>query len=745
MKKYIYYLMALAALTVVSCQQAEKPAEEEETEGSVQFSVNPTCVVPAEGAEEIELSVISNVPFEPVLEEVEWLHLVVDAKAETARSSFKISVDPQPYNDSESRSAVITFKNTETLELIETKMSVLTVIQKDSKGLAITISKQPGVIDFNGAYLDDDDALEVSYKSNIPIAVYIPELKEGATAKEQEEYEEAYGWIHFVEEESEYDEEKGEGTFVIEVYENEGTKARSVELGIIRLDKEFDKVEDAIVEGKTIKITQEGRVSQMLFVVDGQAADGVGEIVSPAGGNASFTFAASCPVEPYFAEGGELEYTITPGEMFSTISFKVPANTAEEAAHYTIYFKDVTEPEKEETAKSVRATKEVSLLRNIYTGELVSVNFLVLAELKGFVLEETDPFELEYGGSVALHPVFTPEGAAEGREIEWASSDDDILSVEDGLVTAVGVGDATITATVEGFAPSVDITVPWAVSFDEEEIELEFAGDPITLTPVFLPAEAGEGATLEWSSSDEDVATVDNGVVTPINTGVTTITVTVGEKSASIDVIVVPQILYGEDFESFTGDGWGIYDADGDGNNWSVWTLNESSNIPVYSGSHALISFSWNGSALTPDNYIWTPEIQLKDSDNYLDFQIGTNPYYPDYYAAYIMDDEGMTPVSYGWVSPADGEYFVRVTVPIPDEFAGEAVSVLFRHFNCTDMNYLLVDDVFVTYGDPTGFELEVPAADEEVAVAPSVSKKFAGKNVSMGNIQSLTTAYRKN
>ena len=62
-------------------------------------------------------------------------------------------------------------------------------------------------------------------------------------------------------------------------------------------------------------------------------------------------------------------------------------------------------------------------------------------------------------------------------------------------------------------------------------------GKTETLTATTVP----NGQEVTWSSSDPNVATVANGVVTPIKEGTTTITATFGELSATCTVTVIPE------------------------------------------------------------------------------------------------------------------------------------------------------------------------------------------------------------
>ena len=83
-----------------------------------------------------------------------------------------------------------------------------------------------------------------------------------------------------------------------------------------------------------------------------------------------------------------------------------------------------------------------------------------------------DPAQLTlaFGKTAALKPVFQPVDATV-REITWSSSDPTVVTVEKGTVRAVGVGQATITATTTdgGFTASCLVSVP----DDMNEIVLE--------------------------------------------------------------------------------------------------------------------------------------------------------------------------------------------------------------------------------------------------------------------------------
>lgn len=78
-----------------------------------------------------------------------------------------------------------------------------------------------------------------------------------------------------------------------------------------------------------------------------------------------------------------------------------------------------------------------------------------------------------------------------------------------------------------------------ATSIELSEGELEMVvGDTETVTATVLPENATD-KTVTWTTSDEDVATVNNGTITAVGAGEATITATCGSVSAHVEVTVV--------------------------------------------------------------------------------------------------------------------------------------------------------------------------------------------------------------
>lgn len=136
---------------------------------------------------------------------------------------------------------------------------------------------------------------------------------------------------------------------------------------------------------------------------------------------------------------------------------------------------------------------------------------------------------LDIGDDEQFTADVTAFGGAD-ESVTWSSDDEAVATVDaDGLVTAVGAGSATITATsdfddtVFGSA-TVDVVGVTAVTVDPATADLAVGGD-VQLT---ADATAHHGASTEvtWESDALAVATVDaeTGLVTAVGAGTATIT-----------------------------------------------------------------------------------------------------------------------------------------------------------------------------------------------------------------------------
>jgi hypothetical protein len=169
----------------------------------------------------------------------------------------------------------------------------------------------------------------------------------------------------------------------------------------------------------------------------------------------------------------------------------------------------------------------------------------------GLVLDPTT-LEIVKGETYTLRATVEPADAAYGQ-ISWVSDAPEIASVDaEGAVTALAVGEATVTASVgSDISASCRVTVvgPAAESLTLNAAALTLTiGEQSQLTATPSPEDANlEG--LAWSSSDSGVASVDGqGLVTAVAAGQATVRVAVGSAEASCVVTVVAPAQVGDYF-----------------------------------------------------------------------------------------------------------------------------------------------------------------------------------------------------
>ena len=136
----------------------------------------------------------------------------------------------------------------------------------------------------------------------------------------------------------------------------------------------------------------------------------------------------------------------------------------------------------------------------------------------------------------------------EGATVSWSSTDTTAATVDaSGLVTAAGVGTATITAASWTASGSATVTVAQAVSgvtVAPAAVTL-VAGDTLRLAAEATDANGHRVAGVEftWESGDTAVAAVDaSGLATASGAGTAEITAAAGSASGSATVTVTPAV-----------------------------------------------------------------------------------------------------------------------------------------------------------------------------------------------------------
>lgn len=134
---------------------------------------------------------------------------------------------------------------------------------------------------------------------------------------------------------------------------------------------------------------------------------------------------------------------------------------------------------------------------------------------------EKQTVEINYGEE------YTVELREQQEGVEWETANPDIVTVQDGVITGIAPGDATVTATKDGkdvaeISVSVNLVDIAAILLSQKNIEIgveETFQQKYTLIP-----DNASDYDIRWKSANTDIAEVDSsGNVRAIAPGTTTI------------------------------------------------------------------------------------------------------------------------------------------------------------------------------------------------------------------------------
>lgn len=187
---------------------------------------------------------------------------------------------------------------------------------------------------------------------------------------------------------------------------------------------------------------------------------------------------------------------------------------------------------------------------------LVTVNPIFVTNIS---LNQTE-IELGEGGKYNLAVTIIPENAT-NKGIEWRSSNENIAFVgTNGTVVGVSSGYCNITAnTTDGSNKSAGCIVHVFKPVYAESITLEYSsveiikGEKFKLTPIVTPSNTSN-TSYTWTTNSPSCASVDNnGVVTALNEGTATITVTTNDGT-NLSASCVFNVKYTTNINSISQD-----------------------------------------------------------------------------------------------------------------------------------------------------------------------------------------------
>lgn len=189
--------------------------------------------------------------------------------------------------------------------------------------------------------------------------------------------------------------------------------------------------------------------------------DASGKVAAVGVGSATITVktkdggkTATCAVTvaPVAVEGVTVDPAKSEVVEGNTVQLKATVSPADAAqdVEWTSSDSDIATVDKNGLVTTIKpGTVYIVVRSKAYTDKQASCEVIVKQDdkLKGIAFDASE-IQLETGQSRALKVVFTPDYAA-NKNVSWSSSDPSIASVQDGNVTGVKEGKATITATSE--------------------------------------------------------------------------------------------------------------------------------------------------------------------------------------------------------------------------------------------------------------------------------------------------------
>ena len=215
-----------------------------------------------------------------------------------------------------------------------------------------------------------------------------------------------------------------------------------------------------------------------------------------------------------------------------------------------------------------------------------------------------------------------------------------------------------------GFKTNLDVTLPTT--------PINVEADPSTTTAgiSWTPGENNDGWNLRWREYDQDA----------------------GEQ----------EVAFSENFENGL-DNWTLINTDGDSYNWQAidLTTNFSGQFTAKDGSYVVMSRSWISNsvgAVTPDQWLISPQIaDLGGTLKYYIMDDGNN--YQENYRIYVSTTgkniSDFTPVTDDMLSPNSKEWN-EVSIDL-SSYKGQAGYIAFRHYNCTDKDFMFIDAITLT------------------------------------------------
>lgn len=264
----------------------------------------------------------------------------------------------------------------------------------------------------------------------------------------------------------------------------------------------------------------------------------------------------------------------------------------------------------------ISALKQGStVIRANYTddnGETHTAQITLTVSVKNVYTIALDPTSviLHKDDTKVLNAVVEKNGeVVSSPTISWTSSNGTIASVQNGTITALKTGDATITASytdeyneVHTATTSVSVHAVYALKLNASTAKVSVGKTETITATVTKDGEAVSSPQIEWSTSDSTKATVTGGVISGVAEGNATITAKYIDEYGNVlsqDVAVTVEVA-----SKYTKKiNIGYYDSN------LTYDPDDSSRIYLYKNTffriNAYVTKLETGGGATQDTVVW--------------------------------------------------------------------------------------------------------------------------------------------
>ena len=164
---------------------------------------------------------------------------------------------------------------------------------------------------------------------------------------------------------------------------------------------------------------------------------------------------------------------------------------------------------------------------------------------------DKEEIELYIGDTHQLNVSYVPDNAIVESEVEWSSDNEEVVTVEKGLLTAVGKGTAKVTAKIDDKEATCKVTVNQFVDgirLNPSNLEL-YPGETARITVTISPAGTELTESIQWLGYDDKIIKLraipseNQAEITALQSGTTQVKVIVNGNTVIGNITVHPNVI----------------------------------------------------------------------------------------------------------------------------------------------------------------------------------------------------------